>query len=306
MKTSLTSKILAIFLCIIVIFAYNPNIWAALTLLAGKGIAFVKSGVGGNLTVSLSHLGLENLTDPGANRIFFWNDTSNQAGWLDYSVFLTAESDPAVATHLSTFNHTHYDTAYGWGNHSAAGYLTAETDPSALKTAGTDNVKDTHIDWGSGAGQVDTDDITVGSTNKFANTTKEDHGETAYLRNKFDTGITIGDGNSTMTTGFKGSKYMPFNGTITGWYVTSNDNATTTGNVTIEVWKKTYAGNFTMNATNEISGSGDPAISSSTSGSSTDLSGWSNTTITAGDMIGYNVTASNLKRVTLTLVGEKQ
>lgn len=38
-------------------------------------------------------------------------------------------------------------------------YLTAETDPSALLTAGTDNVKDTHIDWGTGAGQVSIADL---------------------------------------------------------------------------------------------------------------------------------------------------
>lgn len=35
---------------------------------------------------------------------------------------------------------------------------------SYLATAGTDNVKDTHIDWGSGAGQVDIDDIADSAT----------------------------------------------------------------------------------------------------------------------------------------------
>jgi len=34
-----------------------------------------------------------------------------------------------------------------------------ETDPTALLTAGTDNVKDTHIDWGTGAGQVNPADF---------------------------------------------------------------------------------------------------------------------------------------------------
>lgn len=38
-------------------------------------------------------------------------------------------------------------------------YVVTETDPTALLTADTDNVKDTHIDWGSGAGQVDSSDI---------------------------------------------------------------------------------------------------------------------------------------------------
>jgi hypothetical protein len=33
-------------------------------------------------------------------------------------------------------------------------YIATETDPNALLTNGTDNVKDTHIDWGTGAGQV--------------------------------------------------------------------------------------------------------------------------------------------------------
>jgi hypothetical protein len=33
-----------------------------------------------------------------------------------------------------------------------------------LATAGTDNVKDTHIDWGTGAGQVSLDDVIDGST----------------------------------------------------------------------------------------------------------------------------------------------
>jgi len=42
-------------------------------------------------------------------------------------------------------------------------YLTAETDPTALLTAGTDNVKDTHVDWGSGAGQVNLADIPGGT-----------------------------------------------------------------------------------------------------------------------------------------------
>ena len=45
----------------------------------------------------------------------------------------------------------------------SATYLTAETDPTALLTAGTDNVKDTHIDWGSGAGQVNLADIPGGT-----------------------------------------------------------------------------------------------------------------------------------------------
>jgi len=38
-------------------------------------------------------------------------------------------------------------------------YVATETDPNALLTLGTDNVKDTHIDWGTGAGQVSASDM---------------------------------------------------------------------------------------------------------------------------------------------------
>lgn len=51
--------------------------------------------------------------------------------------------------------------------------LTSELDPLALKTADTDNVKETHIDWGSGAGQVNTDDIPEGSSNLYQLTQEE-------------------------------------------------------------------------------------------------------------------------------------
>jgi hypothetical protein len=42
-----------------------------------------------------------------------------------------------------------------------------ESDPLSLHTGDTDNIKDTHIDWGSNASQVDTDDIPEGSVNLF-------------------------------------------------------------------------------------------------------------------------------------------
>lgn len=46
---------------------------------AGTGIAV------GVDTVSLSHLGLENLTDPGFDRIFFWDDSAASSQWLEVS-----------------------------------------------------------------------------------------------------------------------------------------------------------------------------------------------------------------------------
>jgi len=45
---------------------------------------------------------------------------------------------------------------------------------TALLTAGTDNIKNTHIDWGSGAGQVDADDVPESATKKWAGETGAD------------------------------------------------------------------------------------------------------------------------------------
>lgn len=51
---------------------------------AGTGIG-VSGGSGGTATVSLSHLGIENLTDPDGDRILFWDDSAGAAGWLTAS-----------------------------------------------------------------------------------------------------------------------------------------------------------------------------------------------------------------------------
>lgn len=50
---------------------------------AGTGINVSgTAGEGWTPTVSLSHLGLENLTDPNQDRILFWDDSANKTEWL--------------------------------------------------------------------------------------------------------------------------------------------------------------------------------------------------------------------------------
>ncbi len=41
----------------------------------------------------MSHLGLENLTDPNANRLYYWDDSTNTSAWLDYSNWDTDKTD---------------------------------------------------------------------------------------------------------------------------------------------------------------------------------------------------------------------
>ena len=65
-------------------------------------------------------------------------------GWGDHSAagYLTAETDPifsaSAAGGITATQVTNWDTAYGWGDHSLSGYITTETDPVfSVSPAGT-------------------------------------------------------------------------------------------------------------------------------------------------------------------------
>ena len=57
-------------------------------------------------------------------------------GWGDHATagYLTSESDPAfvasAAAGIQPSHITNWNTAYGWGDHATAGYLTSESDPA--------------------------------------------------------------------------------------------------------------------------------------------------------------------------------
>jgi hypothetical protein len=113
-------------------------------------------------------------------------------------------------------------------------------------------------------------------------------------------GLTVGDGVNVITTGFKGAIPVPFAGTITEWIVVSTDaNPPTSGSIEIDILKSTYANYPTMNS---MVGTGTkPNIANSNKGTGTPT-GWSTTTINAGDIIGFNVTSvTGLKRITIVL-----
>ena len=59
------------------------------TISAGTGISGSSSSEGGTPTIALSHLGLESLTDPNADRIFFWDDSAGAAKFLTVGSNLT-------------------------------------------------------------------------------------------------------------------------------------------------------------------------------------------------------------------------
>lgn len=54
----------------------------AVSLSAGTGLAG-GGDISANRTLSLSHLGIQSLTDPNADKIFFWDDSETASKWLD-------------------------------------------------------------------------------------------------------------------------------------------------------------------------------------------------------------------------------
>jgi hypothetical protein len=76
------------------------------TISAGTGISGSSSSEGGTPTISLSHLGIESLTDPNADRIFMWDDSAGAAA------FLTAGTNLSISG--TTISST--DTTYSAGS----------------------------------------------------------------------------------------------------------------------------------------------------------------------------------------------
>ena len=56
-------------------------------VVAGTGLA--GGATSGSATVSLSHLGIESLSDPNADRIVFWDDSAGASQWLSAGSGLT-------------------------------------------------------------------------------------------------------------------------------------------------------------------------------------------------------------------------
>ena len=70
------------------------------------------------------------------------SDWDTAYGWGDHSLagYLTTETDPVFTAWLATVNPTNWDTAYGWGDHSTEGYLVASADELIFKTTATLNL----------------------------------------------------------------------------------------------------------------------------------------------------------------------
>jgi hypothetical protein len=133
---------------------------------AGTGIAV------GTDTVSLSHLGLENLTDPGADRIFFWDESANASAWLDVSTAtgitisgttLQLASIPNSSLANSSVTYTAGAGLTGGGTVALGGSatltvgagtgITVNADDVQLKNAGA-LTNNTVVKWTTASGQL--------------------------------------------------------------------------------------------------------------------------------------------------------
>lgn len=120
--------------------------------------------------------------------------------------------------------------------------------------------------------------------------------DTQWVSQTGSFGITIDGGGSAITTGVKGYVTIPYDCTITGWTLVAD----VSGSVVIDVWKDVYA-NYPPTVADTISGTEKPTLSSAIKNQDLSLSTWT-TTVTAGDVIGFNVdSADTITRVHLII-----
>ena len=105
-------------------------------------------------------------------------------------------------------------------------------------------------------------------------------------------GISIDGAGTVITPGVKGYLTIPYNGTITGWDIFSDQS----GSCVIDLWKDTYA-NFPPTVADTITGSEKPTLSSQQRNQDNNLTTW-NTSVSVGDIIAFNVdSATTVTRV---------
>lgn len=116
-------------------------------------------------------------------------------------------------------------------------------------------------------------------------------------------GITLDGGGSAIATGVHGFVQVPFAGTITKSTLLSTDASATTCSIVIDVWKDTFA-NYPPTNTDSITASAPPTLSTDNEVEDATLTGWT-TSVSAGNIIGFNVDSGDCTKVTLMLTVEE-
>ena len=158
-----------------------------------------------------------NQSNPTAGYVLSWNGSDyawvTNAGYTDtdFDNRLATKSttnlaegtnlyytDARVNARVNALGKANWDTAYGWGDHGAAGYLTS---------IAADSIKDTMIDFGTGADQVSTADIPE-QTNLYFTNARADARIAA---------ASIGALADVDTTGIANDKILKYNSSSGNW-----------------------------------------------------------------------------------------
>lgn len=108
--------------------------------------------------------------------------------------------------------------------------------------------------------------------------------------------LIIDGGGVVITTGVKAYLEIPFACTITAATLLAD----VSGSIVVDIWKDTYA-NYPPVVGDTITAAAKPTISAATKSQNTTLTGWT-TSITAGDILGFNVdSATTVTKVTVSL-----
>jgi len=121
----------------------------------------------------------------------------------------------------------------------------------------------------------------------------------AYVDTKTKTtfGISIDGSGGVIETGVKGFIRIPYGATLTGWTLIAD----VSGSIKIDVWKDVWA-NYPATDADSITNGHEPEISSATKAEDTDISDWSSVTVTAGDVIFFNVdSCTTITKITLII-----
>jgi hypothetical protein len=92
---------------------------------------------------------------------------------------------------------------------------------------------------------------------------------------------------SVLTTGYTRYYVVPYSTTITGWSILATGTSPT---ATIDIWKVSYGTSLPI-VSNTILGT-KPALSTGNVIRATNTTGFNSTSLTAGDVVGFNIDAT--------------
>jgi len=218
-------------------------------VLAGTGIAVTGTT---EKTVSLSHLGLESLTDPNADRIMFWDDGVGATGWLTASTglllsgtTLTVDSVPNSALDNSSLTVGSGDGLINGGSVSLGGSITLDVvggtgitaNANDIEVTGASGLSDGELPYWDGTGLATSlvtqasgtvtigGNLTVTGTTTSVNSTVVEIADSIITLNSGETGTPSSNGGLEIERGTSDNVFMQFKEASDRWEFT-NDGTT--------------------------------------------------------------------------------